>query len=349
MQHLTECLRELQGELTGKRVMITGAAGLIGSTVVRLLLAANHELGMGVEIIAHEFRREFLEQRFADCADELTFVEGDVSTLALPDVEVDYIIHAASPAHPLAYSQTPVDVMRANLLGTMNMLEIAKRCGARLLFISSGEIYGISEDPESAFKENEYGYVDILNPRSCYPESKRAAETLCASYHAQYGVEALVTRLCHVYGPSITATNTRADAQFLRNALNGEDIVMKSPGTQVRSFCYVKDCALGLIYIMVRGAAGEAYNVANRHSIATIRQYAETLADLAGVSIRNEFPSEEEARGYTKVTRAVLDGSKLEQLGWMPQYDLKAGLGDMLNTLRKKTLIGRQQKVGHHG
>lgn len=335
MNDLAECLRDLQGELTGKRVMITGAAGLIGSTVVRLLLAANHELGTGVEIVAHEFRREFLEQRFADCADELTFVEGDVSTLSLPDVEVDYIIHAASPAHPLAYSQTPVDVMRANLLGTMNMLDIAKRCGARLLFISSGEIYGISEDENSAFKENEYGYVDILNPRSCYPESKRAAETLCASYHAQYGVEALVARLCHVYGPSITATNTRADAQFLRNALNGEDIVMKSPGTQVRSFCYVKDCALGLIYIMVRGAAGEAYNVANRHSIATIRQYAQTLADLGNVQLRFELPSDVEAQGYTRVTRAVLDGSKLESIGWCPQYDLKEGLRETLNAARE--------------
>ena len=162
-------------------------------------------------------------------------------------------------------------------------------------------------------------------PRACYPESKRAAETLCASYAAQYGVDALVARLCHVYGPTFTASNSRADAQFIRKALAGEDIVMKSTGSQVRSFCYVAD-AVNALLTLLAGAKGQAYNVANRASVASIRQYAETLADIAGVKVVFDVPPEAEKAGYTKITRAVLNPAKLEGLGWTPRYDLRQGL-----------------------
>lgn len=334
MQGVLDQMSGLSGVLQGKRILVTGAGGLIGSTLVDCLMRWN---GCGGEIEVYALGRDdhALEHRFKEYASAPLFhmLEGDVGSMALPDIEVDYIVHAASPAHPLAFSQTPVDVMKANILGMLNMLELAKRCGARLLFISSGEIYGISEEPDSAFREQDYGYIEITDPRSCYPESKRAAETLCASYHAQYGVDTVVARLCYVYGPAITEKNSRADAQFLRNVLRHEDIVMKSPGSQVRSYCYVKDAVMGLLYILARGASGEAYNVADRKSVATVREYAEALAAAGGVKIRHEFPSEEEARGYSRVSRAVLDASKLEGLGWTPRYDLAAGLRDVLSSL----------------
>lgn len=328
---------DLLEKLAHKRFLITGASGLVGSSLVDLLMALEqtYKPGMCINVLGR--KRSVLEKRFSLNASpraDIHIIEGDVSRVDLLDLKVDYIVHAASPSHPLAYSQTPVDVMWANLLGTINMLELAKCFGARLLFISSGEIYGSSSDPSSCFKEGEYGYIEISNPRSCYPESKRAAETLCASYIAQYGVEAVVARLCHVYGPAITESNSRADAQFLRNVVRHEDIVMKSPGLQVRSFCYVKDAAEGLLYILLKGASGEAYNIANKNSVATIREYAETLATLGGVKIRNEFPSEDETKGYSKISRAVLDGTKLEQLGWVPQYDLESGLKDTLEIYR---------------
>ena len=163
-------------------------------------------------------------------------------------------------------------------------------------------------------------------PRACYPEGKRAAETLCASYAAQYGVDAVVARLCHVYGPTFTASNSRADAQFIRKALAGEDIVMKSTGSQVRSFCYVADAVNALLTVLAVGEKGQAYNVANRRSVASIRQYAETLADIAGVRVVFDVPPEVEKAGYTRVTRAVLNPAKLEGLGWTPRYDLRQGL-----------------------
>ena len=327
------CRQELAERLRGKRVLVTGAGGLVGSTFVDLLMALDRLYGLEISVSVLGRNRNALEARFdAYCSSNGGFriIEGDVSSVDLSGQEADYVVHAASPAHPLAYAKTPVDVMKANLLGTLNLLELARRCGARLLFVSSGEIYGISDQPDSAFGEGGCGRIDISDPRSCYPESKRAAETLCAAYGAQYGVDAVIARLCHVYGPAITQNNSRADAQFLRNVLAHEDIVMKSPGSQVRSFCYVKDAASGLLYILLEGKTGEAYNVANGNSVATIRQYAQTLAELGGVKIRDEYPTQTEASGYSRVTRAVLDAAKLQRLGWEPQYDLRNGLADMI-------------------
>ena len=140
------------------------------------------------------------------------------------------------------------------------------------------------------------------------------------------GVDALVARLCHVYGPTFTSANSRADAQFIRKALAGEDIVMKSTGSQVRSFCYVADAVSALLTLLVKGGRGQAYNVANRNSVASIRQYAETLADIAGVKVAFDVPPEAEKAGYTKITRAVLNPAKTEALGWRPQFDLREGL-----------------------
>ena len=185
------------------------------------------------------------------------------------------------------------------------------------------------------FSESDYGWLDPMLPRACYPESKRAAETLCASYAAQYGVDALVARLCHVYGPTFTPTNSRADAQFLRKALAGEDIVMKSAGSQVRSFCYVADAVNALMTLLAKGESGQAYNVANRNSVASIRQYAETLADIAGVKVVFDLPPEMEKAGYTKITRAVLNPAKLEGLGWSARYDLREGLTETYNCCKE--------------
>ncbi len=328
--------KEILKKISHKKVLITGAGGLIGSTFVDLLAKLNQDEKSNIDIYALGRNAKKLEEKFSKYLDNIHIIEDDVCSADLASLDIDFIVHAASPAHPLAYSKTPVEVMKANLIGTINMLELAKAKNASMIFISSGEIYGVSDKQNVFFKENEYGYTDILNPRACYPESKRAAETLCASYYAEYNVDTKIARLCHVYGPNITDDNSRADAQFLRNVLNIEDIVLKSPGTQVRSFCYVKDAVVALLYILLKGNPGEAYNVANKNSIATVREYAETLASLGGVKIKKEFPKEEEQKGYSQISRAVLDSSKLESLGFIPEYNLEEGLKDLLFERKKQ-------------
>jgi len=329
--------------LIGRTVLITGAGGLIGTAAGKFLMYLNQEYNAQISIIALGRSKEKLEERFYESKSALDFhiLEGDVTCPLSEQIAPDFIIHAASPAHPLAYAQMPVEVMSANFTGTMRMLELARSTGGRVLFVSSGEIYGIGERENCEFQEKDQGYIDLLAPRSSYPESKRAAETLCASYYAQYKVEAVIARLGHVYGPTITTDNSRADAQFLRRAVCGKDIVMKSKGTQVRSYCYVLDAVMGFLYILLRGTPGEAYNVANRDSTASIHEYAETLARICAVRIQSDFPSAQEVNGYSRVQRAVLNAERLEALGWKAGFDLYAGLKETVSIMRSDLNLRR--------
>ena len=323
--------------LCGSRVLITGATGLVGSFLADVLLRLNATRGAGIDLYAAGRSVAGVRARFGEAAELPCFhyVPYDATQHVALDFEPDYVVHAATSAHPLAYSTDPVGTMQANLFGTMQLLERLRGQGhGRFLMLSTGEIYGENPVFEEGFSEGDQGWIDTMRPRSCYPESKRAAETLCAAYAAQHGVDAVVARLCHVYGPTFTASNSRADAQFIRKALAGEDIVMKSAGSQVRSFCYVADAVAALLTLLAKGAKAEAYNVANRGSIASIRQYAETLADIAGVRVTFDLPPEAEKAGYTQVTRAVLNPAKLESLGWRPGYDLRAGLTETFESCR---------------
>ena len=312
-----ECLR-------GKTIAVTGATGLIGSSFLRALHAVGKTHALKLRLIALCRRPEAAKLQFSDLPD-VEYRQYDARLPIGDDFRADFILHAASNAHPLAFSTDPVGTLHAGFLGTMNLLENIRMHGGRLLLCSTGEIYGENPDIE-AFDEHSFGAVDPMRPRACYPEGKRAAEALCAAYAAQYGADALAARLCYVYGPAITAENSRADAQFLRKALVGEDIVMKSPGSQLRSYCYAADAASALLTLMLRGEAGQAYNAADPESVSSIRDYAQTLAGLAGVQLRFELPPETEKQGYSTVSRAVLDAGRLMELGWKPRYDLKAGL-----------------------
>ena len=265
---------EAAGSLRGRRVLITGATGLIGSFIVDCLMLMNAEDDAGIDIFAAGRSEAGMRRRFGAAVDDRRFhyVPYDATKPVSLDIDADCVIHAACAAHPLAYATDPVGTMQANVFGTMALLEYVRaRAGRRFIFLSTGETYGENPDLPGGFMETDHGWIDPMNPRACYPESKRAAETLCASYVKQYGADALVARLCHVYGPTFTAVNSRADAQFLRNALAGEDIVMKSTGAQVRSYCYVADAVNAIFTLLDRGEAVQAYNVANRGSVASFR------------------------------------------------------------------------------
>ncbi|MGN0030515.1 MAG: NAD-dependent epimerase/dehydratase family protein [Candidatus Gastranaerophilaceae bacterium] len=322
-------------KLNGKSILITGANGLIGSYIVDFLCNVNEAKNLNITIYAMSRSKQKLEKRFGQNREGLTLVEQDLNNPLKDHFRYDYIIHAASNAHPLAYSKDPVGTMKTNLFGTMNLLETAKEYGAKFLYISTGEIYGNNKD--RAFVETDLGVVDTKLARSCYPESKRAAETLCMAYNSQFGIDVNIARLCYVYGPTITDDNSRADAQFLRNALNGEDIVMKSEGLQRRTYCYVADAVSAILTILLKGESSEVYNVANSNSIVSIKEYAQTLCEIAGVKLKFELPDAIEAKGYSKPADSILESTKLEKLGWQAFYDIKIGL---LNTV----LIKRSPK-----
>ncbi len=301
-------------KLTGCNILITGATGLIGSCLVDVLMAREDATFHVYAAGRSELRAQ---SRFAAYlpTPRFHFFLYDVTEPVDSDVSFHFIVHAASGAAPQAFAHTPVEVMKSNILGTLNLLNYGLAHDLRrLLYVSSGEVYGQCSTPE--ISECDSGYVDPTKPRSCYPSSKRAAEALCASFADEYGADVVIARPAHIYGPHFTESDNRVYAQFIRNVLHGEDIVMKSDGSQLRSWCYVVDCATAMLHVLLKGAKGEAYNISDNSSALSIKQLAEMVAKIGGRNVVMDVPKGDEKKGYNPVTRSVFLTDKLEALGW---------------------------------
>lgn len=317
-----------------KSVLITGATGTIGSFLVDMLLQYNKD-GANICIYASGRKLDRLEKRFGKAkTDQLHFVVYNTLDPIGFDFPVDYIIHAGGNAHPAAFNSDPVGTIVGNINGTYNLLNYAREHGtSKFCFISSGEVYGQGDISLEAFDENYCGYLDQTSPRSCYPTSKRTAETLCASFYAQYGLHTVMVRPCHTYGPGITDTDSRANVQFFRNVLNGEDIVLKSAGSQMRSYCYIADCASVIITCLLNGEPGQAYNSANPNARITIAGLAQTIAKCAGRQVVFADPSAVDIANRTPIAKQVLSSEKVESLGWHGTYDIEEGINHTLMIL----------------
>lgn len=324
-------------KLRNSSVMVTGATGLIGSYVVDLLQLFNEECDANISIYAIGRSEQRLCDRFkGDDNNLLTFVEHDVCNVLSIDIQVDYIIHAASNAFPASFTQDPVGTITSNILGTYSLLEYGRTHGLkRFLYVSSGEVYGQGDLSMEAFSEQYSGYVDPVQVRSCYPNAKRTAETLCSSYSKQYGIETVVVRPSHTYGPNATSRDNRANVQFVSNALRGEDIIMKSAGTQMRSYTYVADCVTALLSVLTSGQDQNAYNIANRGSRASIAQFAHEVAKQTGRKVIFEQPDAVALAERTPIAKQVLDSTKLEALGWDGAYTLSSGIHSTISILRE--------------
>lgn len=319
--------------LKGKTVLITGATGTIGSFVADMLLRFNQTAAAGVQVIAAGRNVRKLESRFGDYGSFRAF-QYDLNSDVSFNVGADYIIHAAGNAHPAAFNGDPVGTVLGSVNSTYRLLEYGRLHGTkRLLYVSSGEVYGQGDLGLETFKESYSGYLDVQSPRSCYPMAKRAAENLCACYSKQYGFETVVVRPCHTYGPCITPSDNRANVQFIRNVLNGDDIVMKSAGAQMRSYNYVADCASAMLTAMIKGNSGEAYNIASPKARCTIAQLAEIIADKAGRQVVFAVPNAADLANRTPIERQVLSSEKITALGWAGAFSVEKGIGHTLRIL----------------
>lgn len=323
-------------DLKQRKIMITGASGLIASALVDLLLFLNENYQYHMEIYAAVRNIKKAEMRFKHswAKDSLHFLEYDANRKLDFSMELDYIIHAASNAHPQVFGKEPVETMTANVRGVYNLLEYA--CAhkvKRVLYISSSEIYGKKKE-NNLYKESDYGYIDPLEPRSCYPISKRAAETMCVSYLSEYDCDTVIVRPGHIYGPTQTVEDSRASAQFLREAVEGNNITIKSWGLQLRSYCHCLDCATAILTVLLKGQMGKAYNISNMNSLATIREFAEECASYVGRHLVFKKPSSVEASTYNKMECSALDSKLLESLGWCGKWNLQEGIAQSILRMR---------------
>lgn len=318
--------------LHGKKVLITGATGLIGTHLIDALMSMGD-----VEIIAVGRSRDKAAARlgeYYDCA-RFCFLEQDVREPFPTDIAPDYIIPLASNTHPKAYSEYPAETLLINTLGCQHALDLARRCGATVLYPSTVEVYGNARGTD-VFTEDYTGQLNLANARACYPESKRVSEAMCLSYAAEYGIDVKIVRLSRVFGPTMLMSDTKASSQFIQKALSKEDIVLKSEGTQFFSYTYTTDAVTAMIHVMLHGESGVAYNIANPSCDVHLRDFATLCAESAGTKVVFDLPEESERRGYSIATQAILSPDRLFALGWNPRYDMREALKRTISILDGK-------------
>lgn len=313
-------------KLRNKTIMITGASGMVGSYFVRTLLKLNEVNNMNIHVVCVLRDVKKIGADIRDNASAEIFIH-DVTKPIEYNGDIHFIIHAASPASPLIMKSDPVSTIAANVLGTFHTLELAQKKKAEgYMFISSREIYGQPSEYQEFFKEDTYGFVDPLDPRSCYPEGKKAAETMCASFRVQYGLNTKVARLAHTYGPGMSIYDGRVQADFLKNVIFNEDIIMKSEGLPVRTYTYIADAVAGMFMILLN-SKDMVYNIGDENAKISIRELAEMLVKITPekeLSVKMEIP-EGGTKGCAPFTLGILDSTKLRDIGWKPLYTIEEG------------------------
>ena len=320
-------------QLNGKSFLITGATGLIGVCMIDALMRYNCQ-GADIRIYAIGRSWDKAKSRLGEYErdEHFHFIEQDVRQPLPDNLQVDVIIPLASNTHPLAYSQYPIETIEVNVKGAEHALKKASECGATVLYPSSVEIYGNARGID-LFTEDYTGKLNLENARACYPESKRLSEALCLSYMAERGVDVKIARLSRAFGPTMLMTDTKASSQFILKALAGENIILKSKGEQFFSYTYVADVVRSMLYILLHGESGKAYNVSNQDCNVKLKDFAAACAHWTGKEVVFNLPSEVEQKGYSVAMHAILDNARLQSIGCRPLYPFDVAIGRTLDIL----------------
>ena len=316
-------------KLKNKSIMITGATGLIGTFLIDVLMYRNAKYDDCITVYAVARSKEKALIRFEEyfTSPFFEFIPKDIKISFELDATIDYIINGALNAHPIAYATEPINTILTSILGINSILDFASTQNVnRTLYLSSSEVYGVNRGDVEAFKEDYCGYLDCNTVRSCYPEGKRAAESLCQAYIKEKNIDIVIARSCHVYGPTMGDDDSKVIAQFFRNTVNKEHIALKSKGDQLYSYCYVADICSALLVILLNGKNGEAYNISENDDNLSLLEIANVLSEYTGKDIVFDTPSTIESAGYSKANKRLLDSSKLIELGWKPMFPIKDGI-----------------------
>lgn len=326
-------------QLEGKKVMVTGATGLIGRTIVDTLLNWNSKAKDSIHIIALVRNEKKAKKMFADVLSEkFQLLVSDVCALEVTDIGVDYIIHTASQTSSKAFVNEPVETIMIGLNGTKKMLDFAVANKVKgFVYLSSMEVYGCPATDEKVNEGNSTN-LDTMSVRSCYPESKRMCENLCTSYVAEYGVPAMAVRLTQTFGPGVEYNDGRVFAEFARCAIEGRNIVLNTKGETKRCYLHTKDAVNAILTVLLHGKSGEAYNAANEETYCSICEMARLVAEKCSefkIDVVINEGKDISQFGYAPTLKMNLDTRKLQKLGWQATINLEQMLKSMIKDMKE--------------
>lgn len=315
-------------------IFITGATGLIGSLIVRTIQTRNKLYSSNIKLCLLVRSKEKGINLFGD-DQNIKYIENSVEEFIPANIDIDYIIHAASPTKSKFFVERPVETINTAVFGTQKMLELARINSVKsMIYLSSMEMYGTMKSDN--VKENDFGYIDVKNVRSCYPEGKRISELYSYCYSQEYGVPVKIARIAQTFGPGIDVINENRVYKFFADSILAKrNIVLKSTGSTIINYGYTTDVVKGLLCILQKGINGESYNLVGDKTGMTILDSAKWLAEEFGegqVEVVIDIPKEN--AGFAPDNNMVLDNEKIRSLGWFPSHDLKDGYRRLLEYMK---------------
>lgn len=301
--------------LRDSTVLVTGATGLIGSMLLKVLLAVNEAYGLNIKLIGQIRNRKKVEELFADLVDKIEWVTS-------ANVFCDFIIHTVSPTASKFFVEHPVETIKSSVESTMAILEVAAKNRATMVYLSSMEQYGVPYENGEHMTEDKVGVIDHLNIRSSYSESKRLCECLCVSYASEYSVDVKIARLAQTFGAGVPMNDNRMPMQFARAAVEEKNIILHTEGKSVSNFVYLTDAITGILTILVKGETGQAYNVCNDKETRSVREIAELVAINVADGRCHVVFEKKENMGYAPDVEMYLNSDKLRSLGWKAEVDM---------------------------
>lgn len=327
--------------LRNKTVLIAGASGFLPSYMVETLLYLNETMQYDIRVLGlvRDFKKA--QERFSYYKENksLILIAQDVCDKISIDEDINYIIHAASQATPKVFLNDPVGTIAPNVIGTSNLLNLAKEKKVEgFLFFSTTGVYGFADEKKYPLKEDCFGFLNTMDLSSCYIESKRMGENMCVAWMRQYSVPVKIIRPAITYGPGAKLDDGRSFADFISNVINHRDIEIFSDGKALRSFCYLADATVGFFTVMLKGKVGEAYNIAADREIS--------IVDLAKLLAEKVFPErklnvimkKDASRNYLRINlaRTAMDITKAKELGWKINFSLEEGFKRTVESFERR-------------
>lgn len=311
-------------KLKDATVLVTGATGRLGIYIVGALLEASKRWNLDVEVLALARNKDKIQAAYGDGAENLKILQQDITEKITYEGKVDYIFHTAGLASPDDFTHRPTNTLWGHVQGTKNVLDLAKeKHTKKVLYVSTVEVYGTWKS-EDGIRETDMGPLVHTNSRACYPEAKRLCETMLACYKDEFQVDYAAVRMSHTFGPGISLYDGRAFAEFIRDVVEGKDIVLHTDGSAVRTYTYVAD-AVGAMFLALLNGTQEYYNVAAEENQISIRDLAKLIASMSprqDTTVKFEVPEGEGLR-YLPFKLGILDSSRIRTLGWKAQVDLE--------------------------